>query len=345
MNTKLTFTIDVEVFVRDPALDNPDSQIYGRTHDGSEYGIRYIMDQLQKRSWSATFFFNVYDTRRWGESRWRDIACEINARGFDVQLHTHVEMLEWFTGRKLNNISDYSVEDQSRIIRHGADLLESWLGKRPTWHRAGNLGANRDTLSALASESFIGDSSFAGGWEACRDIGIPARQRNAIQRIGGVLEVPITTFQDLPWIPHYRQLDVNACILDEFKTVLRQAAVHGMSRPVLIMHSFSFVQKKGGQYLPRHDEIKKFEMFLEHLEQITDVHVTALASEIPASTDMEQPQNHAYNLKTDLALTYKRAFLHRDRSLRNKLFTLLPFFFAVVLLVAIAWIVQYLLTI
>ena len=57
-------------------------------------------------------------------------------------------------------MADFSLDDQKRLLAVGRDLLTDAGAPPPTAFRAGNYGANDDTLRALATLGFTWDSSF-----------------------------------------------------------------------------------------------------------------------------------------------------------------------------------------
>lgn len=321
--TRLFITVDSEVCVYDPAVDTPDTQIWGATRDGMNYGITFIMDELASRGWTCTFFLNVYDSELWGEQAIAEIARTILARGFDLQLHTHV----------YGEMSVHSFKEQCRLIREGSDRLQEWTGIRPIWHRAGNLSANRDTLRACAAEGFVGDSSYLYGWPQCAQIGATSgwrtsstalyadseetRLRNQLRDCEGVLEVPVTTFRTLPVLRNYRHLDIDACTFQELISIVRQAVKKNVSPVVLLMHSFSFVRRTECGYVPHDANIRKFRRLLETLKVMHDVSIETVCT-------LREPLFDSPEFTTGLVLTYHRAWAHFNRSWKHKLIALLP---------------------
>src|SRR5882762_4752869 len=61
--------------------------------DGSACGLMEVARLLRTRGLAGTFFLNVYEYPRWGESAIRDIAVKLQAAGQDVALHTHPETM------------------------------------------------------------------------------------------------------------------------------------------------------------------------------------------------------------------------------------------------------------
>jgi len=336
--TKLIFSIDTEVGVYDSdfdaAIDNPESQMYGRTPQG-EYGIRYIMDKLAAHGCRGTFFLTPYEHRLWGEETLAQVARDITERGFDCQLHSHVDDLEWLVGARRKEIGEFGYEDQLSILRHGKDLLEKWTGKPLRWHRGGHLSCNRDTLRALEELGFFGDASFCQGWESCAMLGIDAARRNRPQRVGALWEMPLSTYRTLPCIQNYRHMDVNVSIVPELKKSVRQAIDGGLPYLVVLMHSNSFVRRVDGEYMLRDKSIVQFDEFLEFLSQQDGLEFTDLGSisadEIAAAA-VHEPQQDLYS---GYLLSYLRAAKQWRRGRKNQIFVAAPIVAALLALTAI----------
>jgi len=362
MPTRLHITVDAEVCVYDPALDTPDTQIWGKTSDGGSFGIGFIMDELAARGWTCTFFLNVYDTDVWCEEPIATIARTIKARGFDVQLHTHIPLSSMWEGQSpaatvtgtvpaasLKGLSAYSLSDQRRLLREGADRLEHWTGIRPLWHRAGNLCANLDTVRACAAEGFAGDSSYLYGWPQCASLGAGDRLRNELRLLEGIRELPITTFRTLPVLHNYRHLDLDACTDRELIAITRQAARQGVPHIVLLLHSFSFVRRTDQGYVANEENIVKFRTLLRAAEGVKNLEVIALSALNtlhpnplplrPGHGKHEGERKDAmagegvFDLYSGLFLTYHRAWAHWGRSWKHKVMALAPL---IVLLAVVA---------
>lgn len=330
ISTRLFITVDTEVCAYDPEVDTPDTQIWGKTVDGKDYGIGFIMDELAVREWFCTFFLNVYDTNLWGDETVASIARNIKSRDFDVQLHTHVK----------NGLSSFSLADQRRILNEGAERLKKWTGVRPVWHRAGNLCANLDTVRACAVEGFVGDSSYLYGWPQCVSLGTPVVTgiptgsedkkpigiRNQSRSLEGILELPITTFRTLPLFHNYRHLDLDACTYGELISIVRQAARQGLPQVVMLMHSFSFVRRTEQGYVANLENVTKFKKFLSAVAEVDKLIVVPLNSSLPSFSgggSKEAGIGHS-DLSSGLLLTYHRAWSHWGRSWKHKLLILLP---------------------
>jgi hypothetical protein len=134
----------------------------------------------------------------------------------------------------------HSLQKQIEMLRTGIGLFERMVGKTPLAFRAGNFGANLDTLAALEQVGIRFDSSFNASYSAtdCKIDGAGAVNR--AWRSGQIWEVPITNFQTGKWgLSSLKQLNINAISLLEMKSVLEQAELAGLRTVTFIAHSFS----------------------------------------------------------------------------------------------------------
>ncbi len=336
MTTRLIFSIDTEVSVRGNECDAPDVQIYGQCRDG-EFGINFIANELSRFGWQATYFLHVYDVHLWGEETYQKICDDIQTHGGDVQLHTHVENLSQITGRQLDHISQYSLKEQRDLLRQGIENIKRWTGRKPLWHRAGNLGANRDTLRACAAEGLIGDSSYAYGWNNCSELERGFLNRNRLERQNGAWELPVTTAQCVTGLKMVRHFDINACSLEELKSVTKQAVDEGEPYLVMLMHSFSFITRAAdpADVRARNEEIEKLKAFLTWAATIDGLEVTTfseLTDDVLKQSEIESRNTQPAKLITGVVPTGRRVWRYRHRSRKSQLVCYAPF----VLLAAVA---------
>ncbi len=209
------------------------------------FGTPLIMELLETHGTRASFFVNVYEYGRFGEAEIEAICREIKGRGHDVELHTHPV---WCYDQDREHMWQYSLDEQSEIIRHGRELIERWTGDPPWAHRAGAYGANADTIEALARHDVPIDSSAFFEHPNCRINAV----RNRVALMGSVLEVPVTGFfrhQGLSLgpitIPRGRRFiktDIDWARLSELKTFIRQAREHRLRVMTLFLHSYSLMR-------------------------------------------------------------------------------------------------------
>ena len=316
METRLIITIDTEVSGNNSTYDTPDRQFYGMLDDNRELGIHYIMDTLDKFNWKCTFFVNVFDCIKWGEDTLKKLCNEIIDRGFDVQLHTHIEFLN---NEEKSYLAKHSFEKQIQLIEQGRSLLQKWTGVTPLWHRAGHLSANQNTLKAC-KELNLCDSSYAHGWPTCENLKAEINTRNNLRTIEGTLELPITTFETIPHSRHFRTLDINSCVLSELNNVTDQAIASETPYIILLMHSFSFVRRQGEEYIERSRDINRFETFLRQCQKKKNLIIGTL----PAPTEIKHTEN-TFEPTTGFIATYINSLSNFSRSYKNKIISFFPF--------------------
>jgi hypothetical protein len=201
--TKILITIDTEYdfgFTRRNGVasrcENFIRSIACRTPSGA-VGTDYQMDVLDRHGMKAVFFVDPMPALVWGTAAIEDVVGPIVARGHDVQLHIHTEWLELAGGanplgaRTGTSIKDFSFEEQGVLLDYARATLVAAGGSAPVAFRAGNYGANDDTLRALAHLGIAFDTSHCPGiaGSLC-DISLTAQDRAPMQHCG-VIEVPV----------------------------------------------------------------------------------------------------------------------------------------------------------
>lgn len=228
-----------ENFARCLACDTPQGPV----------GIGYQMDVLDRHGLKAVFFVDPMPAMLWGDEAVERIVEPILARGHDVQLHLHTEWLALADaspitpGRTGRNLCDFTCEEQETLIAWAAQRLVAAGAPFPTAFRAGNYGANDDTLRALARLGIAFDTSFAPALTGgdCR-IGLG---RDDLLPISwkGVREVPIAAIAARGGLRHAQ---LTALSLREIKAAVRHAAVGEWPAFVLVSHSFEMMNRDRG---------------------------------------------------------------------------------------------------
>jgi peptidoglycan/xylan/chitin deacetylase (PgdA/CDA1 family) len=225
---------------------NFESSILGRCRQG-DFGINWQMDQMESHGIKGVFFVDpmpalVYDTRLIAE-----IVAPIIARGHEVQLHIHTEWLQWVVnspvdGRTGRNLADFSIEDQITLLTLAADMVEKAGAPRPTAFRAGNYGADDNSLRALAKIGLTWDSSvnpaYLGGGGCL--VSTSPSQISAM-RFNGIVELPVSALLDRP--DHVRPAQVCALSAWEMRAALRHSAKHHHPTFVIVTHSFEMLSR------------------------------------------------------------------------------------------------------
>jgi hypothetical protein len=229
-----------------PLARNIASSIFGEINAGGAWGINWQMDRMEEHGLKGVFFVDPMPAVVYGEAFLQEFVPAIIARGHEVQLHIHTEWLQWtdsppvarYRGR---NISDFDLSDQKILVRLAADLLHRAGAPRPIAFRAGHLGANDDTLMALAANAIPWDSSFGPLYpEAPHRIGLPT-DTVAPAHHCGVVELPISGLYDRRG--HVRPAQICAVSTLEMEAALQHAASEDHPAFVVMSHSFEMLTR------------------------------------------------------------------------------------------------------
>ncbi|HUT35662.1 MAG TPA: polysaccharide deacetylase family protein [Planctomycetota bacterium] len=244
---------------------------------GGTWGIERLMDCFDARGLKATFFVSTLEELHHGEEHVKRICSAVLDRGHDAQLHLHPNWWKGDFARK--RLTDYSLEEQTELVRLAKEAYRRACGSEPVAHRAGGLLVNADTFRALAANGIPMDSSVAIG-HIPYELGEGVTPPNVPRRLGSVIEVPVTTFAQMrlgPWAPR-RHFDLNADSLSELKLVVDRAVQQGAAAACLLMHSFSLIarNREGTEFRPAEAECRKLERFLDYIATRGDVEVVTV---------------------------------------------------------------------
>ena len=251
--TRVYFTVDVECAEervigsgRQPPLGY-DLRVWGRFDNRrSELGIGLIMNELEACGMQGTFYTEALGSHFFGHEGLREVCDTMLERGHDVQLHLHPTQREALIKDGVapdpDNISAYSVDEQTRLLLEGIELLAAAGVPREQLvsFRAGHYGANNDTWLAMKEAGLKLSSSY----NPCYfDLNCAMRSRNAKAglfeaEVDGVWELPITNF--LQPDGSFRHMQITAVSLDEMVRCLRQSRAMGVRHISLVSHSFEF---------------------------------------------------------------------------------------------------------
>jgi hypothetical protein len=212
-------------------------------------GIGHKLEMLARYGQKAVFFVDPMPALVWGLAAIEDIVGPIIAAGQDVQLHCHTEWLEHAgsanplaSGRTGRNLADFPLEDQCELLAYARDTLMAAGAPAPVGFRAGNYGANDDTLRALAMLGIAYDSShcpaLTGG--ACR-ISLGADVRDPVHHLG-VIEVPAGSIGTLGGGQRHAQ--ITALSLGEMLAAIAHARTSGRESFTLVSHSFELINRR-----------------------------------------------------------------------------------------------------
>ena len=250
METGLYLTIDTEM---SPALhqqgwsaaDNLASSIFGRC-DSGVFGINHQMDVMEEADLIGIYFVDPMPALVYGREILPEIVAPIVERGHEVQLHIHTEWLEFADHNPVGGLTGHSIKDfplnaQVELLGLARDLLCEAGAPEPNAFRAGNYGANDDTLKALHLLGIDYDTSFNPAYlgNGC-DISLPADQINMIGK-HGVEVLPVSAIQNTK--NSLRHAQVCALSSWEMKAALEHAARTGQRHFNVVTHSFELLTR------------------------------------------------------------------------------------------------------
>ena len=254
--TRVFITIDTEyssgLYTGPGAADRADNfarSIACVTPQGPA-GLAHKLALLNQYGQKAVFFVDPMPALVWGVAAIEDIVAPIMAAGQDVQLHCHTEWLELagsanpLASKAIgHDLADFPLEDQCRILDYARAALMAAGAPAPVAFRAGNYGANDDTLRALAELGIGYDSSHCPalvGASACR-ISLGPEVRDPLHYLG-VTEVPAGTIGTLGGGQRHAQ--ITALTLSEMLAAIAHARDSGRQSFTLVSHSFELINRR-----------------------------------------------------------------------------------------------------
>lgn len=227
-------------------LENLRIAVMGEVSDGA-WGIGYQMQRLTAHGLKGVFFVEALSSQLFGIDVLKRVVGVILEAGHEVQLHLHTEWLKWIEKDLVGNrrgqcLADFTYDDQHRLLGLGVEALMEAGAPKPIAFRAGNYGANNDTLKALAALGLLYDSSYNRRYlgESCHIAAGEVLSRPT--HLEGLTEVPVTFFEDYPG--HTRSLQLCAVSAAEFDTVVRQSIEQNRPTTVVVNHSFELLNLK-----------------------------------------------------------------------------------------------------
>ena len=248
--TRALITIDTELSAGRQAAgmsleDNYAGSFAGRI-GGRDFGVGWLMRTMADHGIRGVFLVDPMPGLVHGPDIVERMVHPILEGGHDVQLHIHSEWLQWtkdspVEGRTGRNIGDFSLTDQVALIGWARDALIRAGAPAPHAFRAGNFGANDDTLRALAHLGLRWDSSFNADY-AGRDCRITL-SRALIDPVmaEGIAEAPVAGIFDRPG--HFRPAQICALSATEMVQALDHAAASRVHSFVTVTHSFEMLSR------------------------------------------------------------------------------------------------------
>lgn len=212
-------------------------------------GISHKLELLQEYGQKAVFFVDPMPALIWGVAAIEDIVGPIIAAGQDVQLHCHTEWLglagsanPLASGSIGDNIADFSLDEQYELLVFARDTLMAAGAPAPVAFRAGNYGANDDTLRALAMLGIGYDASHCPALtDGVCQISLGPQHRDPVMH-HGVIEVPAGTIGTISGGQRHAQ--ITALTLAEMLAAIRHARDCGRESFTLVSHSFELINRR-----------------------------------------------------------------------------------------------------
>lgn len=255
MTTRVFITIDTEyssgLYTGPGTADRAEN--YARsiaciTPEGAA-GIAHKLQLLNEYGQKAVFFVDPMPALVWGVAAIEDVVGPIIEAGQDVQLHCHTEWLALAgeanplaskaVGR---NLFDFPFEEQCTILDYARATLMAAGARAPVAFRAGNYGANDDTLRALAAIGLHYDSSHCPALPTgASRISLGPEDRDPLGHMG-VLEVPVGAISTLGG--GLRHAQITALTLSEMLAAIRHARDNERPTFTLVSHSFELINRR-----------------------------------------------------------------------------------------------------
>lgn len=303
---KVFITVDTEVWeFYDDIESNVSSALWGITNEG-EFGLKYQLELLSHHHLKATFFVEPFFSYHSGKAPLEAAIKSINSYEQEVGLHIHTEWLEGLINvpfqldKFYRNIGDFDLDSQQLLIGQALQTIEHINGKKICSFRAGNYGANNDTLTALNRLGVTFDTTYNASYlghpcniEADGVISTP-------RLIDDTVEIPVTQFTDYP--SHKRHLQLSACSFFEIKDVLLANWRANQYSCVIVMHSFEWIKRKKDVHSLDHVCKKRFLKLCEFLENNQDKFETASFSDVDIEESTSVRENFIAKSKTSSTL-------------------------------------------
>jgi hypothetical protein len=211
-----------------------------------EAGIHYQMDVFDRYGLKAVFFVDPMPSLVWGQEAVDRVVQPILERGHDVQLHLHTEWLDFAKedlvgASRGQHLKNFSYDEQLILLEYAIERLMAAGAAFPVAFRAGNLGANNDSLRALATLGIRYDSSFTPAMTNSACAITLSRQTHFPCHYNGVIEVPIGSIG--AYNGRQRHAQITALSQSELIAAVAHGAAHDWPSFVIISHSFEMFNR------------------------------------------------------------------------------------------------------
>jgi hypothetical protein len=254
--------------------------------------LPFLLRSLRHQDLKGVFFVESLSSSAIGSAWLRRTVRDIVDAGQEVQLHLHTEWLSdaavpGLSLRHSQNLGDYSLEEQTAIVRHGLVNLRNAGANSVIALRAGNMGGNLDTPSAARAAGLSLDMSF----DPSRGPEIRSllhAMHNGSRREHACPTIPLSFVRDYPG--HYRPAQLTALSFRELRRSLLTAVREQWPYFVILLHSFELVQPTGhrfGPMRPHRINIARWNQLCAFLTRHRDMFTTIGCDKL--TTDAETP--------------------------------------------------------
>ena len=227
--------------------DNFARSIQGATASGPA-GVPFKLDVFERYGIKAVFFVDPMPALLWGVAAIEDIVGPILQAGHDVQLHCHTEWLalapergKIASGRTGANLFDFTLEDQLEILDYAQTTLIAAGAPRPIAFRAGNYGADDNTLKALVQLGLRYDTSHCPALPQASRISLSPANREPIEH-HAITEVPVGSIGTIQGGQRHAQ--ITALSLAEMRAAIAHARALGQDSLTYVTHSFELINRR-----------------------------------------------------------------------------------------------------
>ena len=246
-------------------------------------GIGHQLQLLEQHGQKAVFFVDPMPALVWGIAAIEDVVGPIIEAGQDVELHCHTEWLALAgsdnplaSGRTGQNIADFPIDEQFELLHFARDALVAAGAPPPVAFRAGNYGANDDTLKVLADLGLAYDSSHTPALPGACRVSLGPKDRDPLIH-HGIIEVPVGTIGTLNGGQRHAQ--ITALTLAEMLAGVRHARDCGHGNFVLVSHSFELINRR--RQAINHVVARRFAGLLRELAKMRSVSTATFRDDPP----------------------------------------------------------------
>jgi hypothetical protein len=295
---KVLITIDTEVWPhrkqwREENLEGDlQRDVYGATRTG-DYGMVFQCEMFQAHGLKAVFFVEAAFASVVGPEPLRRMIDTLHRYDQAVELHVHPE---W--GDKLESpvipvdrhyqfFHQLSFEHQCALLELACNNLRLAGVDTIRAFRAGNYGANFDTLRALRTVGIFQDFSYNAALlgDGCKLH--TAEQLHGPALLEGIVEFPTTNFEDYPG--HVRPAQLVASSWAEIEHALEEAWRNGWSHFVILTHSFETIHRVTDAPRINPIVVRRLEKLCQYLEREKDRFETVGCDALEQVTGTEPP--------------------------------------------------------